>query len=529
MTNKSRYYLDTDMGNDDILAIAMLLSQNLNLRGISTVFGVATVKQGTRNLGRILAYLQKNIPVYQGCRKSLTTNWNASFPPIDCVRANQLTLLKNLPLANYKSSSTQNLDQLAQKIVEEPSPINFVAIGPLTNVATMIQKYGSAFTQNISSLTVMGDALTVPGIVPPANLVEYNIYLDPVAAKTVFKSGIQITLIPIDATRFVPASNNLVTRAKQILPTSKVGKIIKSLIINNQGDFNSYYDPLLASYLINPAIATSIQLGDISITTKGGNIGQTKIYLNPNSNTQVVMSASPEKFNTLLLSCIGRNKTLIMSCTHGNEGFSIPVVQKISSAFSVDYLLGNPRALKQNTRFTDTDLNRSEPGSVKSLSYEERRAKQIISQASKYQATIDIHGTVSNSGIFLILSDPNWQNIELAKKFDVQNVVMWPGLLPTGPLSQFIPNCLEVECGPKDSPAIPVELERILRSFLSGETRQIKQNFYIVTGQIKGEYDSSLQDFVETRKYGDPFYPLLCGNQYSGIACYQMQKMVDTL
>jgi predicted deacylase len=222
-------------------------------------------------------------------------------------------------------------------------------------------------------------------------------------------------------------------------------------------------------------------------------------------------------------------KNLLIAATHGNEGFSLPVVQKLATEFGVEYLIGNPKALKQNVRGTDGDLNRSGPGDSKSPIYEQRRAAKIISKARRYDATIDVHGTVSDSGIFLILSDPNWENIELAKKLDVENVVMWPSLMPTGPMSQFIPRCLEIECGPKDNTTIASELERILRLYLEGKPRSVKQKFYIVTGQTKGPFDPTLRDFEKTAKYGDPFYPILCGNQYPGITCYQMQRINDTL
>lgn len=225
-----------------------------------------------------------------------------------------------------------------------------------------------------------------------------------------------------------------------------------------------------------------------------------------------------------------KNKSiLLIAATHGNEAFSLPIVKKLSQEFGVDYIIGNPRALKRNVRGTDADLNRSGPGDSTSTKYEERRAKVVVTKAREFDVTIDVHGTVSDSGVFLILSDPNWENIELAKKFDVANVVMWPGLMATGPLSQFIPRCLEIECGPQDSPQVASELERILRRFLSGEPRQVKQDFYIVTGQTKGDYDPGLRDFEKTSKYGDPFYPILCGNQYPGITCYQMQRLNDTL
>lgn len=222
-------------------------------------------------------------------------------------------------------------------------------------------------------------------------------------------------------------------------------------------------------------------------------------------------------------------KNLLVCATHGDEQFSIPVIKKLERQYQFNWIIGNERAVKRNLRFIDCDLNRSAPGDPNSPKYEERRAGEIVSLASEYEATIDIHGTRSKCGIFIILSDPSWENIELAKKFNIENVLLWPSLKPTGPLTQIIRPGLEIECGPKDSPIISNQLERILRDYLNNVPPKIMQSYYIVTGKLKGKNDSELKDFVLTKKYGDPFYPIMTDNRYEGITCYKSQKLADTL
>jgi hypothetical protein len=221
-------------------------------------------------------------------------------------------------------------------------------------------------------------------------------------------------------------------------------------------------------------------------------------------------------------------KILILCATHGDEGFSIPIVKNLSKRFKFDWLISNPRALKINKRFFEADLNRSGPGNAGSKIYEERRAKKIISIAKNYNAVIDLHGTISNSGLLLILSDPNWQNIELAKTIGVKNVILWPSLKPTGPMSQFISNCLEIECGPKSSSKTAKKLETVLTNYLSGRPNKIKQNIFIVTGKFVQNTKKPMKDFVKFRYKGGSFYPLMVG-QYPKIKCYMMQKLSDTL
>ena len=231
-------------------------------------------------------------------------------------------------------------------------------------------------------------------------------------------------------------------------------------------------------------------------------------------------------------------KRLITTCTHGNETFAQAVVDKLQQEFGRQTQNGfttwvnNPRAVALQRRYAEADLNRVGPGNLNSPVYEERRAAEVLLAAREFGPVIDIHGSVSNCGVFLILSDANWQNIELAKKLDVARVVLWPSLLPTGPLTQFIPESLEIECGPMSDPAVSVELERVLRRFLQQEPRTLAQQFYIVTGALQDPTGAlaatPMQDFVETSYQGQKFTPLLV-DQYTGIKCYQLQKLGDTL
>lgn len=221
-------------------------------------------------------------------------------------------------------------------------------------------------------------------------------------------------------------------------------------------------------------------------------------------------------------------KILILTGTHGDEGFSIPIVNKLLKTFKFDWVVSNPKALRYKKRFLDADLNRSGPGSYSSKKYEIRRAKEIITLASQYDQVIDIHGTTSKTGIFTILSDPNWNNIELAKKLSIKNVVLWPSFQEKGPLTQFIPNSLEIECDPKNAQKTATELEPILSRFLSGEMSKQTQSYYIVTGLIRSKINKPLINFKPTKYKNQTIIPLLV-NQYPGISCYTLAKIDKTL
>lgn len=223
------------------------------------------------------------------------------------------------------------------------------------------------------------------------------------------------------------------------------------------------------------------------------------------------------------------DKLLITTVTHGDEGFAVPVVAKLASKYVFEWRKNNIQAYKLNQRFFQKDLNRSGPGNPKSNFYEERLAYRLIRQYSRYSTVIDIHGSIANCGIFALLSEPSTQNIELAKKLDIANVVLWPSMRSTeAPLTQFIPNSLEIECGPKNKQRTAKKLGRVLKRFLSGQKPTRTQNFYIVTGLLTGKISTRMRDFKQVTYRGKTFTPLLV-DQYPGIKCYQMQKISYTL
>lgn len=223
-----------------------------------------------------------------------------------------------------------------------------------------------------------------------------------------------------------------------------------------------------------------------------------------------------------------KNNVLVIVATHGNEQFSIPVVKKLAQEFTFDWMIANPRAKRQNIRFIEKDLNRVGPGNWQSEYYEERRAVQVIRRAQKYDAIIDIHGTDADTGVFALVTNPDWKNIELAKSFDVANIVLWPNYTNRGPLTQFIENSIEIECGNKNSPETAQELERILRCYFQGIQPEVSQEFFMVTGSFTKAIKNTMREFTRYTYKNNSFYPLLI-NRYEGKTCYMMQKLNVTL
>lgn len=124
----------------------------------------------------------------------------------------------------------------------------------------------------------------------------------------------------------------------------------------------------------------------------------------------------------------------IVGGTHGNERTGVTLVQHWQQhpaevqreTFATQLMMANPKAVRQNTRFIDCDLNRSfltrQTGDSTSAAYEVDRAREIVQTfrtdyREKRTFAIDLHTTTAHMGITLIT---NTDPINLAIASDVQ-------------------------------------------------------------------------------------------------------------
>lgn len=89
--------------------------------------------------------------------------------------------------------SEHGVDALIRLVAESPGAITIVAIGPLTNIATATMREPS-FVGNVKRLVMMGGSNNGRGNITAA--AEFNVYVDPEAAKVVFDAGFDITVVP---------------------------------------------------------------------------------------------------------------------------------------------------------------------------------------------------------------------------------------------------------------------------------------------------------------------------------------------
>ncbi len=232
---------------------------------------------------------------------------------------------------------------------------------------------------------------------------------------------------------------------------------------------------------------------------------------------------------------------LFIGATHGDETIGVEVLQKLDqSEFDFDSVIGNPPALSKGTREFEADLNRSAPGDLDSSIYEKRRAAELIKKSENYRYTIDLHGSIKNTGIFIIITNPTLENFKLASMFKISRIVLWPSITKEqqGSLSEFFSCGIEIESGEKNNPRIKNKLELILTDFLKnylerekiGWRERLKQKkIYLMYEPLKKSecpISIELKEFVEVKIKNKTFTPIFIGSyDYENILAYKLKKI----
>ena len=188
--------IDTDPGVDDAIALLVAaVSPEVELVGVTTVFGNVSLEQTTENALRILAVAGAgHVPVASGADRPLVHAQPHRAAHVH--GANGLGDIE-LPAAGRSAEGIPAVRFLADLLHDSDLPVTVCAVGPLTNIALLVAADPAAAAR-IERLVVMGGAYGPGNVTPTA---EFNVWSDPEAAHRVFSSGLPITMVGLDVTR----------------------------------------------------------------------------------------------------------------------------------------------------------------------------------------------------------------------------------------------------------------------------------------------------------------------------------------
>ena len=182
------FLIDTDTASDDAVALIMALrAPDLRVAAITVVAGNVEVQQATRNALYTAELCGSDVPVYAGAAKPLLRTYeNATwFHGRDGLGDH------GYPAPRKSAERLHAVDAIIGTVEANPG-IVLITLGPLTNVALALSKK-PGLAAKVRRCVVMGGAPCCEGNVTPA--AEYNMWVDPEAARIVMRSGLPLELI----------------------------------------------------------------------------------------------------------------------------------------------------------------------------------------------------------------------------------------------------------------------------------------------------------------------------------------------
>lgn len=183
--------IDCDPGLDDAMALILANKiQDIEVVGVTTVAGNASLKNTSKNALNLLYTIDWELPVVIGSEHPLIKERSLS---------NKKTGIGELVLqqSNREFCKIDVSDFIYKEAKKYDGNLEILALAPMTNIAKTIIKYPN-IVPLIKSITFMGGTMGRGNITPSS---EFNMYVDPHAADIVFKSKIPITMVGLDITR----------------------------------------------------------------------------------------------------------------------------------------------------------------------------------------------------------------------------------------------------------------------------------------------------------------------------------------
>ena len=305
---KTKVIIDCDPGIDDSLAIMLALkSKELDVIGITIVCGNSPVEMGFENAKKILKQMNRlDVPVFIGEDRPLC---RAYVNALDTHGEDGLGE-SFLPKVDGYEQEMSAVDFLALTLKRKK--VSVIALGPMTNLARLIQKDLDAFC-NIDKLVSMGGTFKSHGNCSP--VAEYNYWCDPDAAalvyKTLHENSMRIHMIGLDVTRKIVLTPTILEYICRLNP--KMGDFIKK-ITKFYFDFHWQWehiigcvinDPLAVAYFIDQSICSGFD-SFVEIETQGISLGQSVVdsmnFYRKEPNATVLTEVDTFQFFQMFLS-----------------------------------------------------------------------------------------------------------------------------------------------------------------------------------------------------------------------------------
>lgn len=270
--------IDTDPGADDVIALlfAMAAPEALRIQALTTVAGNVPLAKTSRNARLACEWAGRpDIPVYAGAERPLQR------PPVYAANIHGREGLTGVevhePAAPLAEGSA--VDYLIRTLRAAPEKsVTLAMLGPQTNLALALEQ-APDIVRGLRELVLMAGAHFNGGNITPT--AEFNVFADPHAAEAVLKSGVPITMLPLDVTHKILTSEERIARLRSL--GNKAGAIVADILDAYAPQEMKHYgmpggpvhDATVTAYLLRPSLFRGRRIHVEVDTREGMGFGQT--------------------------------------------------------------------------------------------------------------------------------------------------------------------------------------------------------------------------------------------------------------
>lgn len=304
--------IDTDPGQDDAVAILLALaSPELEVLALTTVAGNASLRLTSINARKICELAGRtDIPVFAGAAQPLVR------PLVTAEEVHGRTGMDgpSLPEPGMPLQTRNATTFIIDTLMERPSgTVTICTLGPLTNIALALRQE-PRIGSRIRRIVAMGGGYFEQGNITPS--AEFNIFVDPHAARDVLEAGIPLTLVPLDCTHKALTTRRRVAAIRQI-PNRCGPATAEMLEFFERYDERKYgvdgaplHDPCVIAWLLRPEIFSgrfvNVAVECQSELTMGATVVDWWGVTRRSANATVIGAVDADRFYELLTERLGR-------------------------------------------------------------------------------------------------------------------------------------------------------------------------------------------------------------------------------
>ena len=304
--------IDCDPGHDDALAVLLALGSpdELAVLALTVVAGNAPLALTEKNARRICELAERpDLPVHAGCERPLL----CELVTAEHVFGNTGLDGPTLPEPRMPLAGAHAVDAIIEMLrAHAPGTVTLCPTGPLTHIAMALRKAPDV-APRIQEIVLMGGAIGLGNVTPAA---EFNIYVDPHAAKVVFEAGVPLVMLGLEATHQALLTPPRLDAIRDLgTPLSRtVVELLEFYGIYHRSEHERagapLHDPCAIAYLLDPSLFGG-RACHVAVETKGEHtLGRTVVDWSRRTrhppNATVIDQIDADGFFALLTERLGR-------------------------------------------------------------------------------------------------------------------------------------------------------------------------------------------------------------------------------